>query len=48
MGFTFDDNGLPGIQPPWGSITALDLNSGKIILDQTLWKTERVRKRQYL
>lgn len=26
-----DNNGLPAIKPPWGSITALNLNSGKII-----------------
>ena len=26
-----DNNGYPAIKPPWGSITAMNLNSGKII-----------------
>ena len=26
----FDENGYPGSKPPWGNLTALDLNSGKI------------------
>ena len=25
-----DENGYPGSKPPWGNLTALDLNSGKI------------------
>jgi quinoprotein glucose dehydrogenase len=29
-----DDNGLPAISPPWGTLTAIDLNSG-----QHLWQT---------
>lgn len=28
-----DDNGYPGITPPWGSLNAIDLSSGKL-----LWK----------
>ncbi|NER10458.1 quinoprotein glucose dehydrogenase [Muriicola jejuensis] len=28
-----DDNGYPGITPPWGTLNAVDLNSGKL-----LWK----------
>ena len=26
----FDENGYPGSKPPWGSLTALNLNNGKI------------------
>ena len=26
----FDENGYPGSKPPWGNLTAIDLNSGKI------------------
>ena len=28
-----DKDGYPAIQPPWGTLTAIDLNSGK-----TAWK----------
>ncbi len=31
-----DGNGLPAISPPWGSLTAIDLNSGKHIWQTTL------------
>ena len=31
-----DDNGLPAISPPWGMLTAIDLNSGKHIWQTTL------------
>jgi len=24
-----DSNGLPGISPPWGTLSAVDLNSGE-------------------
>ena len=26
-----DQNGYPGSKPPWGTLTAIDLNKGKII-----------------
>ena len=26
----FDENGYPGSKPPWGNLTAIDLNSGKL------------------
>ena len=31
-----DDNGLPAISPPWGTLTAIDLNSGEHIWQNTL------------
>ncbi len=31
-----DDNGLPAISPPWGTLTAIDLNTGKHIWQTTL------------
>ena len=31
-----DDKGLPAISPPWGTLTAIDLNSGKHIWQTTL------------
>jgi len=31
-----DDNGLPAITPPWGTLTAIDLNSGQHLWQKTL------------
>lgn len=31
-----DDNGLPAISPPWGTLTAIDLNTGNHIWQTTL------------
>ncbi|NQU52033.1 MAG: c-type cytochrome, partial [Bacteroidetes bacterium] len=31
-----DDNGLPAISPPWGTLTAIDLNTGSHIWQTTL------------
>ena len=31
-----DDNGLPAISPPWGTLTAIDLNTGEHIWQTTL------------
>ena len=31
-----DKNGFPATKPPWGKLTALDLNTGKIIWDVPL------------
>ena len=38
MGYAefLDDNGLPAISPPWGTLTAIDLNSGNHIWQTTL------------
>lgn len=32
----FDKNGYPGITPPWGTLNAVDLNSGKLLWKVTL------------
>ncbi len=34
--FLVDDRGYPGIKPPWGSLTAIDLNSGHFAWRKTL------------
>jgi quinoprotein glucose dehydrogenase len=34
-----DDNGLPAISPPWGTLTAIDLNTGNHIWQTTLGTT---------
>lgn len=34
-----DNNGLPAITPPWGTLTAIDLNSGKHLWQITLGTT---------
>lgn len=39
-----DNNGLPAIKPPWGSITALNLNSGKIIWTKPFGKLKNLEK----
>ena len=43
MDSLLDDNGLR-IQPPWGSITAFDLNSGKIIWTKPFGKLKELEK----
>jgi quinoprotein glucose dehydrogenase len=35
-----DDKGLPAIAPPWGTLTAIDLNTGKHLWQITLGMTE--------
>ncbi len=34
--FLIDDQGYPGVKPPWGSLTAIDLNSGQFKWRKTL------------
>jgi quinoprotein glucose dehydrogenase len=34
--FLVDDQGYPGIKPPWGNLTAIDLNSGQFVWRKTL------------
>lgn len=38
-----DDKGLPGITPPWGTLSAIDLNSGQFIWQITLGITPGLR-----
>ena len=40
-----DSNGYPLIEPPWGSITALDLNTGKIIWKIPFGEYEELTKK---
>ncbi len=39
-----DDKGLPAISPPWGTLTAIDLNSGKQLWQTTLGITPGLPK----
>ncbi|MBO6524688.1 MAG: PQQ-binding-like beta-propeller repeat protein [Balneolaceae bacterium] len=45
MGYNkfLDSNGLPGISPPWGTMTAIDLNSGEFIWQVVLGETDSLR-----
>ncbi|MDB5112646.1 MAG: Quinoprotein glucose dehydrogenase, partial [Mucilaginibacter sp.] len=36
-------NGLPAIAPPWGSLSAIDLNTGKYLWKETLGQDERFK-----
>jgi len=38
-----DDQGLPGIQPPWGTLHAIDLNTGDYRWSVTLGDTESLK-----
>lgn len=40
-----DNDGYPGIKPPWGAITALNLNNGKIIWQKPFGKIEELENR---
>ena len=33
----FDDKGYPAVKPPWGTLSAIDMNKGKIIYLQSNW-----------
>ena len=41
----FDQEGFPGIKPPWGTLTALNLINGKIIWQVPLGEYENLTKR---
>ncbi|MEQ1586168.1 MAG: PQQ-binding-like beta-propeller repeat protein [Cyclobacteriaceae bacterium] len=40
-----DKNGYPGIKPPWGTLNAVDLNSGKLLWKIPLGEYEELTKR---
>ena len=42
-----DNNGLPAISPPWGTLQALDLNTGEYIWKVPLGETESLKKLGY-
>ena len=42
-----DSNGLPAISPPWGTLQALDLNTGEYIWKVPLGETESLKKLGY-
>ena len=46
MGYTkfLDQNGLPAISPPWGTLQALDLNTGEYLWKVPLGDTESLRE----
>jgi quinoprotein glucose dehydrogenase len=40
-----DKNGYPGIKPPWGTLNAVDLNSGKLLWKVPLGEFEELTKK---
>lgn len=40
-----DKNGYPGIKPPWGTLNAVDLNSGKLLWKVPLGEFEELTRR---
>ena len=40
-----DKDGYPGIKPPWGTLNAVDLNSGKLLWKVPLGEFEALKKR---
>jgi quinoprotein glucose dehydrogenase len=40
-----DKNGYPGITPPWGTLNAVDLNSGKLLWKVPLGEYEELKKK---
>jgi quinoprotein glucose dehydrogenase len=40
----YDHEGYPGLKPPWGSLTCLDLNTGKIVWQVPLGEHEELTK----
>lgn len=40
-----DKNGYPGIKPPWGTLNAVDLNSGKLLWKVPLGEFEELKKK---
>jgi len=42
-----DQNGYPGVKPPWGSVVALSLNTGKILWKVPFGEIEELKKKGY-
>lgn len=40
-----DRNGYPGIKPPWGTLNAIDLNTGKLLWKVTLGEYDELKKK---
>jgi quinoprotein glucose dehydrogenase len=40
-----DKNGYPGITPPWGTLNAVDLNTGKLLWKSTLGEFPELTKK---
>lgn len=49
MGYNkfLDSNGLPAISPPWGTMSAIDLNSGEFIWQVVLGETDSLKALGY-
>ena len=41
----FDQNGYPAVKPPWGNLSAIDLNEGKILWQVPLGEEEELAKK---
>ncbi len=48
MGVFFDLDGYPASKPPWGTITALNLNTGKIIWQTPLGYYETLKSQKII
>lgn len=42
-----DSNGLPGISPPWGTLCAIDLNTGEFLWRVTLGDTDSLKQKGF-
>ena len=40
-----DNNGYPGVKPPWGTLNAVDLNTGKLLWKVALGEFEELKKK---